>query len=107
MISRTVDRVVEEKCVIYACDICKLECGTEPNKYLRTCKMCGKEVCRTCRTTQYEGGSDYSTCYCNRCWEIGTPFREQYEALENKCAIEQNEVLDKWKELCKNDGCKN
>jgi hypothetical protein len=106
MISRVVDRVVEEKCTIYACDICKNECGNEPQKYLKECKMCGKEVCKECRVTKYEKyDSDYPSYYCNHCWEVGEPFRKQYKALEEKYEIESDDILNKWKKACNNDGC--
>jgi hypothetical protein len=44
------------------------------------CQICDKDVCSSCSHAE-EWGGDYPPRWCNRCWEIGAPYRERIEEL--------------------------
>ena len=44
--------------------------------------------------------SDYPRCYCEVCWDIGAPFRDEYYKLRDKYDAESDAIMQKWKEAC-------
>lgn len=83
----TYTRIIKE----YFCDIC----GKEIQQKI-ACVQCNKLLCYSC-VEEWQGSDDYPDAYCQRCWELGEPFRAEIENL--KAQIE--EIHDQWSNACK------
>lgn len=74
------------------CDVCG-----ELMTHNYHCEICGKDLCRKCIGHEDYSFGDYTTVYCNSCWNIGDDYRNKIEVLENE--IEQ--LTDEWHKNCR------
>lgn len=83
---------VEEIIMEYTCDICGKPASG------RKCHICTIDICEqhTHREPDKWGG-DYSDKFCIECWEIGKPFREKMEEVENRLYNEVGNINKEWK----------
>ena len=85
---------VESK--IYICDICS--CEANQKHYI--CKMCQKVLCLNDVVFDHRQMGDYPDRYCQKCWDIGEPYRKKIEDLENEFDIKIDELETYWKDQC-------
>ena len=79
------------------CDICGVEINIGLVCSAAHCTYCRKDLCNECIGHEESDGSDYRTCWCKRCWEIGEQYRPMIEKMETK--IEQ--LYAEWQDRCK------
>lgn len=74
------------------CDIC----GTVV-VYPKKCRLCGKKICHKC-TVWYDIGicNDYIEPHCIKCWELGTPYRDEIEQLLADHNYKLFKLEEKW-----------
>jgi hypothetical protein len=92
---------IKEVCVVTKhkfCDVCGDEIKIGMVCSVAKCEQCGKDLCNKCIGHEVEICSDYRReVYCEKCWDIGEPFRKEIEELEG--TIER--LNDEWLKLCK------
>lgn len=73
------------------CDICGASAKT-------WCCKCKKDLCNKCvEHEDYDSGDYRGDCYCKECWDLGTPYRQKIEELENEIDI----LYREWDNKCK------
>lgn len=77
------------------------DCGNEINNRMACnttiCEICHKDICRKCIGYEAENSGDYRTVYCNKCWNIGEPYRQKIKEYEYLIDI----LHDEWINKCK------
>jgi len=66
------------------------------------CLMCGRDACPKHMHLDHDY-SDYPDAYCLSCWEIGEPFREQLDILEEEYKEKVKKIKKEWKYLGKKE----
>lgn len=89
-------RKVQVKIPHYICDVCNKEVKT-----IKSCIVCKRDVCPACRYDDYSYGGDYPEIYCKHCWELGQPYREQIELIEDEADSKIDQETEAWHNLCK------
>ena len=94
MSSKTVTEKVEK--VISYCDVCG-----EEHDWISTCRICGKDICMNCSTSDSRDFGDYPRIYCQRCWELGEPYRKKQAVIEADAEDKIYELEKAWEKKCK------
>ena len=79
------------------CDICGVEINIRLACSAAHCMYCRKDLCENCIGHEEDDGSDYRSCYCKRCWEIGEQYRPTIEKMETKIG----QLYDEWISKCR------
>ena len=75
------------------CDICEARAKTH-------CCKCNKDICNKCVAHEdYDWGDHRGDCYCDTCWQKGTPIREKITKLEQQI----DELHEQWNRECRNE----
>ena len=75
------------------CDVCGKELKWTLQCEKAKCVLCGKDLCEKCVGYEEETCGDYRRVWCEHCWTVGEPFREEMERL--RASIENQHYL--WK----------
>ena len=82
----------------YSCDYCGNECH-------KSCIICNKDVCYKCSESDPDDNdSDYPSRICNRCLEIGKPFREKISEIKEKAYEDEEKLMEEWKKEATKNG---
>ena len=97
---RKTKNVTIEKAYV-VCDVCsgdkvQLNWSTRHHR----CCQCHKDLCSSCVVYDDSEGGDYPPKYCQRCWDIGEPFRKQLVALEAEYDKQTEAVEQAWRDAC-------
>lgn len=84
-------RKVEETIIEYTCDICGAQAPG------RKCCICEIDICELHTHREPDKWGDHSEKYCAECWEIGKPFREIIEEVENRLYNEIDNINKEWR----------
>lgn len=85
-------REIIESRVIYICDVC-LHRRSHENQ----CRICKKQLCGDCIIYDKRDSSDYPPQYCQRCWDIGTPYRKLENEAEEAYDVAIEDIWNEWK----------
>lgn len=88
-------KTVLKNVTTYQCDICGK--NARPR---RTCRLCGKTICKSCRYDDYNHCGDYAYIYCKPCWEIGESYRIKIEEIENIADKKIDNLTKEWYAKC-------
>lgn len=96
-------RTVTEKIHKVYCD----ECGgsvTDRHHYNhgRRCERCNCDVCSKCSVELFDS-SDYSTIYCNSCWNMKYNEELTYEQKIKELESEIDRIYEQWDKKCKEE----
>ena len=82
-------------------------CGKEIESFTDyTCYICKKTICPECIGHREMWFDDYSEVYCEHCWEIGKPYFNKIELLQEKILILYDEICEletEWRSECINN----
>lgn len=78
----------------YFCD----ECGKRTG-FNNICIMCKKYLCSKCIVFDDRDYGDYPDRYCQKCWEIGRPYRLKIAELEQECDEKIEELQNNWEKI--------
>lgn len=84
--------------VINICDICL--CRPSLNNQ---CMMCKKYLCEKCRVPDQRDFSDYPPLFCQKCWDIGTPYRKRENEAQEVCDVAFEDIWLEWKKEATKD----
>ena len=87
----TKTKTIEEE--YHICDECN------KNEAESNCPHCWKDICSSCAELDYTYSDDYPDYYCEKCWNLRTPFFKKIEEYEE--AIEK--LREDWKVKCKEE----
>lgn len=79
------------------CDMCNVEIKRGMACSVARCEICGIDLCDKCVAHEDYSTGDYRTCYCSRCWNIGSQFR--YKIKQHEDEVEN--LYEEWHSLCK------
>ena len=92
------EKILKENTIYHKyCDDCETEIKFDMACLVAKCEICGKDLCNNCVEFEESNTGYYRTVYCKKCWEIGEPYRNQIELLENKI----EELSEEWYKKCK------
>ena len=83
--------------VVSICDICL---GMTP---YTVCMICKKDLCENCRVIDKRDYSDYPPNYCEKCWDIGTPYRKRENEAQEVCDTAFEDIWVAWKKEATKD----
>lgn len=85
------------------CDICGDDCSPRKGDFWpKQCVKCKKDLCRNkCTVWDPRDDGDYPGAFCERCWDIGEPFRQQQAQLEEEHDERMEAIEQAWNEACK------
>ena len=78
------------------CDVCG-------DIAINICWNCGRDLCSNCSVADPDIPEDYPCglyVNCQKCWDIGKPFREKMKKLQDVCDLKIDEQENLWKQLC-------
>ena len=91
-ITKTITKIVN------ICDICK---DIEAQVF---CDVCNRMLCESCRTTDnFSQWGDYEGSFCQRCWDIGTPYRKREDEAQEVCGTALEDIWLDWKRKATED----
>ena len=93
MSSKTHKKTTEVR--IWFCDICGEECEN------RSCRACGRTICRSCSTYDDRDHGDYPDRFCVACWGHGTPAREKIKQVEQAYDDWMSDREEAWRDAAK------
>ena len=80
------------------CDIC------QDKKVTCNCDICCKVLCHHCRTFDNLGKFiDYDGTFCQRCWDMGTPYRKLEGEAQEICDLAFEDIWLEWKKEATKD----
>lgn len=82
------------------CDVCGNAVTNTFACPARQCCMCRHDICHECTVFDDRETGDYPARYCENCWYVGGPFREQQRAAEKQCDKAIDEADMEWAEAC-------
>lgn len=98
---QNVDRTVTA--VEVSCDMCGGGVTNTRECPARSCCMCGKDICRQCTVFDDRDGGDYPARFCESCWDLGRPYREEERLAEERADARAEAIQEGWHEACRTD----
>ncbi len=87
----------------YGCDVCGKDI---PQSGLRhgvySCRMCKRDLCDSCVAFDDRAHGDHPPLYCESCWEIGAPYRENQRVAEATYERMREQAQEMWLAAVKN-----
>lgn len=77
----------------YFCDLCN-----RPTTEYFVCTMCGCNMCREHTVFDPNDHGDYPGKYCTKCWEIGEPYRIEYDKIEEEADRKCDQQMNAWQQ---------
>jgi hypothetical protein len=85
-----------EQRTIYKCDIC----GEPASRGKHTCTICRRDLCTKHILSDPRNSSDYADAFCQRCWNVGEPFRAEQAVEEERHEKIVDDILSRWHREC-------
>ncbi len=70
--------------------------------HLRTCFICGRDICEDCTVHDDRTFGDYPTKYCKECWDIGEEYRNKMRDLQIECDEKTENLEIGWRNKARN-----
>ena len=95
--------IVTSKTTELVCDFCGVD--EYEGGRIRSCYICEKDVCTKCAVLfdldysllKPRFYSDYPTCICKNCWDIGESIRNTIEKVRDEAGDKESELWDEWR----------
>ena len=76
---------------------CSCATPEPPLPYCLRCVLCQRETCKNCGQAATDTHDGPRPWYCQRCWTLGEPFRQQMDTLRLAYEQRYDALEDAWK----------
>jgi len=98
---RNIDKTVTA--VEVSCDMCGGDVTNTRECPARECCMCEKDICGHCTVFDERDHGDYPARFCEACWDLGRPYREEQRLVEEWAEARVVATEKGWDEACRTD----